>query len=94
MPFPSQTPRPFTRASVEELYPNQTGCYGLFKQGKWVYVGKGDIRQRLLDHLNGDNSCIALNSPTHYVTALALFPDSMEKTLITELRPSCNQRVG
>jgi hypothetical protein len=55
MPFVQQTPRIFNRENVEALNPNQLGVYGLFKQGKWIHVGKGDIRQRLLAHLNGDN---------------------------------------
>jgi hypothetical protein len=52
MAFPSQNPRPFTRASIEALNPNQIGVYGIYHQYKWVYVGKGDIRTRLLAHMN------------------------------------------
>ena len=46
--FPQQTPRPFTRAGIEALAPNQMGCYGIYRQGQCVYVGRGDIRTRLL----------------------------------------------
>ena len=95
MPFPQQTARAFTRANVEAITPGQMGCYGLFIQGRaWVYVGKGDIRKRLLDHLNGDNPCITRNRPTHYVTVVSDDMDALEKVLILELRPSCNQKVG
>jgi hypothetical protein len=94
MPFPNQTSRTFTRADVESLNKGQNGCYGLFKQGVWVYVGKGDIRQRLLDHLNGDNPCITRQAPTHYVTVLTQNMDQMEKTLILELDPVCNKKIG
>lgn len=61
MPFPQQNPLAFTRANIENLNPNQLGCYGLYIQGEWIYIGRGDIRQRLLDHLNGDNDLITLN---------------------------------
>lgn len=94
MPFVQQTPRPFIKAEVLLLNENQIGVYGLFRQGQWVYVGKGDIRQRLLDHLNGDNLCINKQKPTHWVAELASNPDQREKQLITELDPVCNQRVG
>ena len=79
---------------MEALTPGQRGCYGLFRQGQWIYVGKGDIRQRLLDHLNGDNVCITRENPPQWVDAVTSDADAMEKRLILELRPSCNRRVG
>lgn len=95
MPFVQQTPRVFTRQNVEALNPNQFGVYGLFRQGVWVYVGKGDIRQRLLNHLNGDNPCISRERPTHWVDeVISGDPSEREKQLIQELTPVCNQRVG
>jgi hypothetical protein len=95
MPFPKQVARSFTRANVEALATNQMGCYGLFiNQGGWVYVGKGDIRTRLLDHLNGNNPCITVSGPTHWVDIVTNDMDSMEKALILELKPSCNRKVG
>jgi hypothetical protein len=95
MPFVQQTPRIFNRQNVEALNPNQYGVYGLFKPGKWIYVGKGDIRQRLLAHLNGDNPCITQDAPTHWVDeVISGDPSSREKQLILELQPSCNQKVG
>jgi len=94
MPFPPQTPRPFTDAGVRALNPGQNGCYGLFKQGLWIYVGKGDIRERLLAHLNGDNPCISQYAPTHFVSAVTSSMDAEEKALILELAPVCNKKVG
>jgi hypothetical protein len=58
MPFVNQTPRPFTRTDVESLKENQMGVYAIFRGDQCIYVGRGDIRQRLLTHLNGDISCI------------------------------------
>ena len=97
MPFKQQQPRIYTRTNVEMFNPGQIGVYGLLKQGRWVewiYVGKGDIRQRLLDHLNGDNPCITKSGPTHWVAEVTGDYDNREKTLIVELDPTCNQKVG
>ncbi len=95
MPFIPQTPRVFTKTDVESLTPNQYGVYGIFRQGRWIYVGRGDIRQRLLTHLNGDNPSILLESPTHWVgEVLTGDPSIREKELILECSPCCNQKVG
>jgi hypothetical protein len=95
MPFPKQTPRAFTRANVEMLDPNQIGVYGLLRQNVWVYIGKGDIRQRLLDHLDGDNPWIIREKPTHWFDEVTNGdPSRREESLIIEYRPICNKRVG
>ena len=94
MPFPEQKSRPFTRTNVESLKPNQLGCYGLFHENSWVYVGKGDIRERLLRHLSGDNPLITRSNPTHWVDVVTDDYDNEEKRLIVELNPACNRRVG
>jgi hypothetical protein len=94
MAFPPQDPKSFTKAGVEWLNPGQHGCYGIFKNGKWIYVGKGDIRSRLMDHLNGDNPRITKESPTHYVAEVTADADAREKELILELNPSANQKIG
>jgi hypothetical protein len=96
MPFPNQTPRAFTRANIEAIPPGTMGCYGIFRnQGPWIYIGKGDIRERLLAHLNGDNSCITNAGPTHYMDEITADYDARERALILELGPTlCNQRVG
>lgn len=95
MPFPDQTPRAFTRPNVLALKPDQIGVYGLVKGQSWVYIGSGDIRARLLDHLNGDNACITREKPTHWVDVLVEGdPVPREKQLIAEYDPVCNKRVG
>jgi hypothetical protein len=94
MPFPDQNLRPFTQADIERITPNQFGCYGLVANGSVVYVGKGDIRTRLLAHLNGDNAVISICEPTHWVSVVTSNMDEREKQLILEYFPICNQRVG
>jgi hypothetical protein len=95
MAFPNQIPLEFDRINIESLNPNQFGCYGIVNHGgTMVYIGKGDIRARLLEHYNTDNTCIKRNLPTHYVTALSDNPDRLEKSLILEYNPVCNKKVG
>jgi hypothetical protein len=94
MPFPNQTPRAFTRANIEAIAPGQVGCYGLFNVAGWIYVGRGDIRQRLLAHLEGDNTLIILRGPTHWVDVVTANHVEMEKALIVECQPACNRKVG
>lgn len=76
------------------MIPNQKGVYGLFKNNQWVYIGSGDIRSRMLDHLNGDNTCINAYMPTHWVAEVSSFYREREKELILEYDPVCNRRVG
>lgn len=91
MPFMQQLPREYSKATVEAMDKRQIGVYGLFKQGVWVYVGKGDIRQRLLDHLNGDNPCITKFSPTSFMAEITGGdPSERQRQLIEELQPACN----
>ncbi len=94
MPFPKQTPKNFTKAKVEVLRTGQMGCYGLYRGDVWVYVGKGDIRDRLLAHLNGDNPCILRENPGQWVDVVTDDYDARERALILELYPECNKRVG
>jgi len=96
MAFPQQTSRIFTRQDVLSLNSSQYGVYGIFNQFRWVYIGKGDIRERLLAHLNGDIPAILAESPTHWVGEVCdqLSMDLREKQLIIECGPHCNQRLG
>lgn len=95
MGFVNQIPRIYSLSNVQALNLNQNGVYGLLSNGACIYVGKGDIRQRLLDHLNGDNPLIIRYKPTHWIDeVVAGDPSNREKQLIAELRPICNQRIG
>lgn len=94
MPFAQQNPRLFNQFNIEAINGNPNGVYGIFRQGQWIYVGSGDIRTRLLAHLNGDNSCITNQKPTHYVDEVTQQYKAREKELILELSPVCNKKVG
>jgi hypothetical protein len=94
MPFPPQTPRLFNRAAIEALNPNQNGVYGIYRQGCWIYVGRGDIRARLLSHVAGNNPAITAQRPTHFVAVVTQNDVVTERQLILELNPVANQKVG
>jgi len=89
--FPMQ---PFTKTEVARLHPDQKGVYGIFRGSLCVYVGSGDIRQRLLDHLNGDNPCIARKQPDSWTAIVTADYLDNEKKLTLEYNPVCNKRVG
>jgi hypothetical protein len=94
MPFLSPMRRVYNHANVEALRENQSGVYGLLRGNVWVYVGKGDIRKRLLDHLNDDNPRITAERPTHWMDEVTARMYAREKELIKELNPVVNQRLG
>ena len=98
MPF-QNPPQLFTRENVEALKPGQMGVYGLYRSNPagplWIYVGKGDIRARLDDHLRGDTTCIINEGPTHFVAEThGENASGRERELIQELKPICNARAG
>ena len=94
MPFRKEM-QPYTRASLMAIRADQIGVYGIFKGNIAVYIGSGDIRERLLGHFNGDNACIADLRPDHWaaevITASDL--DARERAYIREYKPLCNRIV-
>jgi hypothetical protein len=90
MPFPPQKPKRFDRPSVEQLRAGAVGCYGLFRQDRWVYIGKGNIRERLLAHLDGDSPSILEQHPTHWVAVEAADYDVLVRELVLTCEPLCN----
>jgi len=91
MPF-KHGMRPYTKEDVLKLNPNQNGVYGIFRNSAAIYVGSGDIRERVLAHLNGDNPCITRNTPNLWTAELVSGdPSKREAELIQEYRPECNK---
>ena len=89
MGFAQQYQRPFTLSGIGELDHEQSGVYGISADSTWIYVGKGNIRERLLAHLKGDNVCIRQLNPTHYVCEITVNADGRARELIVELSPLC-----
>jgi hypothetical protein len=88
MPF-AQPGRPFTRSDVESLRPDLIGVYGLFRADAWVYIGCGNIKARLLAHLDGEDARIARERPTHWTLEITSLDAARARTLIAELAPIC-----
>ena len=95
MPFPQQTPLPFTSEGVTQLAAGQTGCYGIYREGQWIYIGRAEcLRTRLQQHVADPRSLIWQHGPTHFVAVVSPDYINLEKALIRECFPCCNQKVG
>ena len=93
MPFPHPM-RPYTKPNVLSLDPNQNGVYGIFRDTTAVYIGSGDIRERLLAHLDGDNECITREKPNVWTgIVFSGDPTKREGELILEYQPVCNKVI-
>ena len=92
MPFPPQKPKPFDRSSVESVSPGAVGCYGLFREDRWIYIGKGQIREQLLGHLGGDTPWPLPFGPTHWVAVETPDCDAVLKELVLACNPVCGSR--
>lgn len=85
----------FTQANVDNS-PNNDGVYGLVKgaEATMVYIGRGNIRDRLQSHYRGDNQCITMERPTHYYREVCAYPEAREKELLQAYSTLCNKKVG
>jgi excinuclease UvrABC nuclease subunit len=86
---------PFTRQNVDRS-PEGKGVYGLVKDANEtiVYIGRGNIRERLQAHFNGDNDCITEQAPTHYYREVCSNSIAREKELLRAYRTLCNEKIG
>jgi hypothetical protein len=90
MPFIEPTLRPFCKSDILGFNPGQIGVYGLLRDKQWIFIGKGDIRIRLLAHLNGDNEDVSREQPSHWVAEITDDYLKRELELIKEYQPLCN----
>ena len=95
MPLRADYRAPFNQAGINQVPVTAKGVYGIFNSSIWIYVGKGEIRQRLQAHLDNDNPCITNSSPAGFIAELVSGdPSNREVQLILELKPKCNKKVG
>jgi excinuclease UvrABC nuclease subunit len=83
----------WSKSWIDFKVPNATGVYWLRnKEGKVIFVGKGNVRERLLSHWNRENSVDALianYSPCSFRFELTDHPAEREAELIRDLHPPC-----
>lgn len=89
--FPPQKPQPFARDAVAALRVGILGCYGLFCHDRWVYIGQGDIRARLLAHLDGERPWLAADQPTHWVALETADYEAVARDLVIACGPVCER---
>ena len=89
MRFPPQTPMPLDRATVEMIDEGQRGCYGLLEGKEIVFIGSGDIRERLLAHLNGEG--LGERRPTHWIGVVTPRCEAVVAELLAEYSPPGNR---
>jgi excinuclease UvrABC nuclease subunit len=79
---------------IEFKVPSAEGVYSIRnKEGQVLYVGKGNVRERLLSHWNKRNSgdeAIWSRAPYSFRYELTDDPEWLEDELIRVLRPPCN----
>ncbi len=85
----------WSKSWIEFKAPNARGVYSLRnKEGKVIFVGKGNIRQRLLSHWSRENSTDAViwnYDPCVFRFELTTHPAEREAELVRELKPACPQ---
>jgi hypothetical protein len=93
VPFPDQPRRPFERGEIEKLPPGRRGVYGLFNGEGCVFVGKGDLRERLLLHLKPgyteEARCVRKNAPTWFLVEETENFVVRHMGLVVEYGPRC-----
>ncbi len=83
----------WTKSWIEFKAPNEPGVYSLRdREGRLIYVGKGNIRERLLSHWNRENStdlAIWSHNPRTFRFELTRHPAERQAELVRELHPIC-----
>jgi excinuclease UvrABC nuclease subunit len=92
MPFENQ-PYPWSRDSIVENVPRRSGVYGLYS-ALWIYIGEADdLRERFMEHFNGDSRCTRRYVPTYFVFELIdnrTGRASRYRELVRQHGPICN----
>ena len=91
MPFLEQPVRIFDTDEILNFPSGQIGVYGLFRQDECIYVGAGDIRDRILKNLDGDNTLINYYGPTQWMFETVVGDTTeLKRKLIEEYHPLAN----
>lgn len=97
MPFANNTGYDFTEIGIATYAPRESGVYGIYKSGEWIYIGEAkDMEARLYEHLRKESEQSARiwkRNPTGYVFERcdATKRKDREAALILELSPTANR---
>lgn len=92
--LPDKNIRPWTKQAILNLSENLVGVYGIFKKDAWIYIGQGNLQERLLKHFNGDNPCITQAQPTNFTFEINTNAETREKQILRTTTTLCNKKVG
>jgi len=95
MPWQNSNHRYFlNEESINSNAPVESGVYGLYNIMNWVYIGESaNIREALIDHSRGRDSCLRNAVPTGFTFELcpADLRARRAEALVAELAPVCNR---
>jgi excinuclease UvrABC nuclease subunit len=97
MPFSGTTGFSFTESGIASYAPRESGVYGIYNSGEWIYIGEAkDIEARLYEHVRLQSEQglrISRRNPTHFIFERcdARTRVTREAALIRELDPVCNR---
>jgi excinuclease UvrABC nuclease subunit len=98
MPWNGSQAFSFTQLSIVAAAPSVSGVYALFNENQWIYIGEGaDIQARLLQHRrDSHNDCVNRYSPAFfaYEQVGSAWRLARQDSLILELKPLCNMKLG
>lgn len=91
MPFQGEK-RPFNRKDVMAFPGFKAGVYGIFKDNGALIIGSsGDIKARVMRHVNGDNVDLTASQPNFWaaepVSGGQAALDARQKQLVDEYKP-------
>ena len=76
-----------------EAAPEMDGVYAILSKHQRLYIGKGNIKQRLISHWNKENgtdSCLWGNYPALCCWEICSTPDAREAELVRDFPTRCN----
>jgi hypothetical protein len=95
MPFPDQPRRSLNAEEIARLPEGVRGVYGLFNEAGCVFVGKGNLKERLLSHLKAGYSeearCIRKNAPSYFLVEETENFVVRHMGLVVEYEPACGR---
>ena len=85
-----------TRSSVLRNAPEESGVYGFYNPGRWVYIGHSfNIRRTLLEYLSGQMPGVLQWQPKYFTYELMPYKLRLarKKELVAQCQPVCNRKA-